>query len=50
MTNPPITAVTRVDFLRQIPITKGEIKFVTAMENGVNQSEKEKRSILQTMV
>ena len=40
---PPMTAETRVDFLRQIPIIKGDKKCVTAREKVVSQSGKKRR-------
>ena len=41
MTNPPITAVKRVDFRRQKPITSGETNKLTDILKEPSQPEKE---------
>ena len=39
ITRPPITAVKRVDFFRQIPIVMGDKKSETDIHNDPNQTE-----------
>ena len=43
VTRPPVTAVNRVDFRRQMPTMIGHKIFDTAIEKEVNQSENKKK-------
>ena len=48
MTRPPITAVKRVDFLRQTPIVIGDKKSDIDIHNDPNQTEKKSKKVTMT--
>ena len=46
VTSPPITAVRRVDFLRQTPMTRGEIRSETDADIELSQPERGEKTIV----
>ena len=50
ITRPPITAVNRVDFLRQIPIVIGDKKSDIDIHSDPNQTEKKSKKVTMTQM